>query len=279
MESKPVVNRAYWEAAFGLPFEADWIPATYDMDEGLDQYLEDLSVSYWLDEEAIYYRLQYQTAYPSRVAMFSASNQEDHLFSFVNEGSVNGSNDWVLGLKREDLRSIGRENTGLLIDLFDSQPFEKRYLRIPYVDEIFMESDRPLYVRSMNVLNFHAVTLSLVEWFEGEWETLDIAYLDGSEDRIQDLQATSLKTDEDIYIHLTYQSRYPADVVFYLPGGQEGLQSRIEGGTGIGENQWTIRLSKEEWETAAAAAGATKVVMNLMLGSLDNPGNIMIEMP
>jgi hypothetical protein len=131
----------------------------------------------------------------------------------------------------------------------------------------------------MNVLNFHAVTLSLVEWFEGEWETLDIAYLDGSEDRIQDLQATSLKTDEDIYIHLTYQSRYPADVVFYLPGGQEGLQSRIEGGTGIGENQWTIRLSKEEWETAAAAAGATKVVMNLMLGSLDNPGNIMIEMP
>jgi serine/threonine protein kinase len=277
---RPVVNRQFWDAEVGLPFKADWLKAEYSLDEGMDQYLEDLSVSYLMDEKYIYYRFQYQTEYASRVAMYLASNHNDLLFSFVNGGSIRGINDWVVRLKLDDVKYTDQEaNTGVLIDFFDTQPFERMFLHMPLIDEIFEGVARPKYAETANLTNFQSVFLELVEGIDGDWSPLPVRYLDGSEKRIHDVAASVLKTETDIYLSLEYESLYSADVVIFLPDNSEGLQTRIDKGTRIGGNSWTIRIPTDEWNEYAKNKGITKLVMNLMLGSLDNPGSIMLDIP
>lgn len=277
---RAVVNRQFWDAEVGLPFQADWLQAEYSLDEGMDQYLDDLSVSYFMDEIFIYYRFQYQTEHASRVAMYLASNRSDLLFSFVNGGSIRGTNDWVMRLKRDDVKYTNRvDNTGVLIDFFDTQPFERMFLRIPLIDEVFEGVAESKYTEIASLTNFQSVSLELVERVEGDWSPLSVRYLDGSEKRIHDVAASVMKTEADIYLSLEYESLYPANVVILLPDNKEGLQSRIENGTMIGENQWTIRIPLDEWNKYAKNKGITKLVMNLMLGSLDNPGTIIFEIP
>ena len=129
------------------------------------------------------------------------------------------------------------------------------------------------------VENLGVYKLELLESVEGDWRTLRVLDSEAVAAEEYGITVDGLMDETFFYLRVRYPAEGDGFATFYLPGDREGLKAFLHDVTQPGDNEWIVRLRKDDWVALVDAYGIDQLGLALTSEEVGTENKVYIFIP
>jgi|GEM_PF-2587539 len=141
------------------------------------------------------------------------------------------------------------------------------------------EEEKAAEAEGIVVENLGEYKIEAVESVEGDWRALRVLDSEAVAAEEYGITVDGLIDETFINLKVRYPSEGEGSAVFYLPADREELKAFLHDVTQPGDNEWIVRLAKDDWAALVEAYGIDQLGLALTSEEAGTETKVYIFIP